>query len=165
LLKKNVEANGFAHYVRLFNLGLADSESEIEATEVSNMYVIGAIDGSPTHSMKIMRGDDIIRERVDFIKIDIEGSEPAAIRGMSTLIDQHKPVIFSEINEYWLKDRAKTGSQQYLDLLRSFKYRVYDVRAIIKKEFVELKQINPGILDMMDVICLPENVDIRSYIS
>ena len=163
LLKKNVEANGFTPYVRLFNLGLADKESEIPATEIANMYVIGTTDGFPTRSMKIQRGDDIVRERVDFIKIDIEGAEPAAIKGMSTLINEYQPIIFSEINEFWLKERAKTGSQQYLDLLRSFKYRVYDVKAIRKKEYTELKQINPGILDVMDVICVPEHVDVRGY--
>lgn len=164
LLKKNLDVNDFACYVRLFNLGLADAESEIEATKVSNMYVIGAMDGFPTCSMKVLRGEDIIKERVDFIKIDIEGAEPAAIKGMSKLINEHQPVIFSEINEFWLKDRAMTGSQQYLDLLRSFKYRVYDVRAIMKKEFVELKKIDLGILDTMDVICIPENVDICGYL-
>lgn len=164
LLKKNVDINGFTGYVRLFNLGLSDVESESEATEVSNMYVIGAMEGFPTNMMQIQRGDDIVKERVDFIKIDIEGSEPAAIRGMSTLITRHHPIIFSEINEYWLKDRAKTGAQQYLDQLRSFHYRVYDIRAIMKKEFVELKRINLGILDTIDVICIPENVDICGYL-
>jgi hypothetical protein len=34
----------------------------------------------------------------------------------------------------------------------------------MKKEFVELKRINLGILDTIDVICIPENIDICGYL-
>jgi FkbM family methyltransferase len=48
------------------------------------------------------RGDDILapllgEQRIDFIKIDVEGFEMQVLRGMSALIVKHRPVIFCEI--------------------------------------------------------------------
>ena len=52
------------------------------------------------HAEKV---DDVINEKIDFIRIDIEGHEPATIQVMEQIIAKYRPTILSEINEYWLK--------------------------------------------------------------
>jgi FkbM family methyltransferase len=155
LLQKNIIVNDFSNIVNSYNVGLSDIEAEIEASEVSNMYISGTIKGGISRKMKLVRGDDIIKDRIDFIKIDIEGCEPSALRGMTRLINQYQPIIFSEVNEYWLRDRAKMNSQQYLEFLQSLGYRVYNIKSVINGKYDELSHLSLNILDTIDVICMP----------
>ena len=61
---------------------------------------VRAQSGSEEYSVPTHRLDDVLATlpRLDVIKIDIEGHEPAAWRGMKTLIEKHRPVIFSEFS-------------------------------------------------------------------
>jgi FkbM family methyltransferase len=43
--------------------------------------------------------DDISFDRVDIVKIDVEGAEPLVIKGMKKTIEKHHPIIIYEINE------------------------------------------------------------------
>lgn len=42
---------------------------------------------------------DSFKERVDFIKIDIEGMEDQALRGATQAIDAHRPICFIEVHK------------------------------------------------------------------
>jgi FkbM family methyltransferase len=154
LLKKNIIANELSNRVTAHNLGLSDTNEEIVASEVSNMYIVGKIDGARETRMKVVRCDNLVHSKVDFIKIDIEGSEPKAIEGMSELINTYHPIIVSEINEYWLKGRAQISSQLYLDQLKSFGYDVYDVKNYCRGSANPLTSIKQDVLGNMDVICI-----------
>ena len=55
-----------------------------------------------------VRVDDVIRQRnwqtVDFVKLDVEGSEVRALRGMSNLLEQDDaPIIYFESNTHTLE--------------------------------------------------------------
>lgn len=56
----------------------------------------------PPVSVKVERGDDFIlprisaNERVVLVKIDVEGHEPSVFRGISKLLEQHRPVVVFE---------------------------------------------------------------------
>lgn len=156
LLEKNVAVNDYNSRVECHNLGLSDQDRTIVASEVSNMYIVGSnIEGGKETRMKVVCGDNFINDKINFIKIDIEGSEPAAISGMAKLIRDSKPIIFSEINEYWLRDRAKSSSQEYVNKLKSYGYDIYDVKSIFRENWTKIDNIQMNILDTMDVICLP----------
>lgn len=45
-------------------------------------------------------GDDVLRgeTRIDMIKIDIEGHEPAALRGLRATLAKHSPILLCEFN-------------------------------------------------------------------
>ena len=48
-------------------------------------------------SVRLIKLDSLINlERVDFIKIDIEGMEPEALLGAKELITKHKPILYVE---------------------------------------------------------------------
>jgi len=44
--------------------------------------------------IKMIRLDDLIKEKVDVIKIDVEGMEAEVIKGARNLIEKWKPIIF-----------------------------------------------------------------------
>lgn len=74
--------------------------------------------------------DDLLGDldRVDLVKIDIEGAEPMALRGMAGLIRRHRPVIFTELSPVLLEATAQTAPDAYLQQLRDLGYtlRVID---------------------------------------
>ena len=58
-------------------------------------------------------------ERLDVIKIDIEGFEPCAWRGIRTLVERWKPLIFSEFNPVAIRNTLGVDPREYLrDLLQ-----------------------------------------------
>ena len=93
-------------------------------------------------------------ERVDFIKLDIEGAEVAALRGGDTILRQHRPILAVEYNRATLH-RAGTSLQELDDLIASFNYDRYALRGTLKK--VDLKEAE-GQRDedvVFNVYCFP----------
>jgi FkbM family methyltransferase len=63
--------------------------------------------------------------RIDLIKMDIEGAEGRALRGMQQLIRQHHPIIFSEFNPTSLPVISEIAPADYLNLLRAPGYDLF----------------------------------------
>ncbi len=74
------------------------------------------------------RLDDIIKSRIDFIKIDVEGDEGLVLAGASELISNFRPVITMEFSPEMLS--RKSGNP--LELLRSIISLGYSVNRIDK---------------------------------
>ncbi len=146
MLQRNVSENRFDSIVDCHNIACSDIQGTIEGTMVSNMYVVGDIDGGEKVKIATERVDDIVNEKIDFIKIDIEGHEPSAIRGMAQIIAKYRPIILSEINEYWLRKCSSSSGKDYLMQLISLGYRVCSVNQ-------PDKQIMPADLNL-DILAL-----------
>jgi FkbM family methyltransferase len=52
--------------------------------------------GSKVYEVEVKRLDDILHERVDFIKMDILGAELAALRGARATIEKWRPILLFE---------------------------------------------------------------------
>lgn len=69
----------------------------------------------------------VITEPVDLIKIDIEGAELYALRGMEELLaKKHKPVLILEMNEDMMK-LAGYHPDDILTFLSPFGYKAYEL--------------------------------------
>src|SRR5262249_52974008 len=57
--------------------------------------------------------DDMLSSlpRLDFVKMDIEGHEPAALRGMRKLIDRFRPTLLVEFNPRCLAEQSEDSIQ------------------------------------------------------
>jgi len=64
--------------------------------------------------------------RIDFIKMDIQGAEPGAIRGMSSLLQSHHPRMVVEFWPFGLT-RFGVSGMEFLELLMSFDYELFEV--------------------------------------
>jgi len=70
--------------------------------------------------------DDLLKvERIDFIKIDVEGAEHLALSGASQLIAKHRPVITSEFSVAMLKLVSGVSGVTYLAERMRQGYRVF----------------------------------------
>lgn len=134
LLRSSATRNGFDR-MRVIHAGVGDRTGTLKFCPFGPYgHVI-----SPTteHYTEIevpaVMVDDLLRElgwdRVDFIKMDIEGSEVAAIRGMERLLARaDAPPIFYESNRHTLGFFGWTPSELKAALER-FGYRNYRIEA------------------------------------
>ncbi len=120
LLKHNVERNSLTN-IRPFNLALSDKQ------EITTIY-LGKADNlgmssfeqreSSGKSVEISSviGDEFLQttgiDKVDMLKIDVEGHEYFVIRGLMKTIERHNPVITLEWNDISAIERF-AGSPEY----------------------------------------------------
>lgn len=127
-LSKNI--NRIKNNVYLFNYGLGTENNEITLTFaptnratgfVSNKVIVS--DGHVTEKINIKIFDEIFPtlflDKIDFIKIDVEGFEEDVIKGSLEQIDKHNPVVVLELNHWCLNAFQRKSVPDFLDFLRS----------------------------------------------
>lgn len=74
-------------------------------------------------------GDTVLAsvERVDLIKIDTEGHELHAIRGLRQTLAKHRPTLIVEFSPVFWGESAKEMASEFFSLLRQFKYSCQDI--------------------------------------
>lgn len=70
-----------------------------------------------TTSIDLITLDSLALERVDLIKIDVEGMEEEVLNGSKVLIGKHKPLMYIEV--------IKSNQQNLRDFLRNFDYALF----------------------------------------
>ena len=58
-------------------------------------------------------------QRLDVVKIDIEGHEPLAWPSLEVLVRRHRPAIFTEFNPVAIRNHSRVEPETYLDALFS----------------------------------------------
>lgn len=101
-LRENVGRMPERDRVRLFNLGAWDSERDISYSVGRSQSTAG--EGEATGHVVTL--DEALKgEKVTFIKMDIEGAEPQALRGARNLIRAQKPTlavcIYHDFRHLW----------------------------------------------------------------
>lgn len=97
LFLQGVVANGFGHVV-LYPLALSDAPGVFAMQGGSNGYLVAP---ERTELMvQAVRGDDLLagEPRIDLVKLDIEGREPWALRGLARTLARHRPWVLCEFN-------------------------------------------------------------------
>ena len=83
-----------------------------------NFGGIGLTNEALGEEVEVLPLDRVDFDRLDFLKIDVEGQESAVIRGARATIERHRPLIYSE------NDRRE-HSPELINLLSSMKYQLY----------------------------------------
>lgn len=102
LLQANVKHMPDHDRIMIFNMGIWDSECDITYSIGNSQSTIGTGEGQG-HVVPL---DDILEhEKVTFIKMDIEGAEPHALRGAKNIITAQKPqlaiCIYHDFKHLW----------------------------------------------------------------
>lgn len=135
LLNKTVLHNGFHARTKLHNYALGTDEETgtrkffVPANEPKNGTILPENANLAAHEkhgevLDIRLGhlnpDDF--ERVDFIKIDVEGAELGVLQSLRPIIEKHRPKIVCEVNfhrgygfEEIQRALGETGDLKYLD--------------------------------------------------
>ncbi|MBV8507810.1 MAG: FkbM family methyltransferase [Alphaproteobacteria bacterium] len=118
LLVRSIIANDFNNIV-VYPVALSDAVRTLYLEGHSNGMLIS--NGRPERKITTAVGDTYLakEDRVDFLKMDIEGHEPFAFRGLKNTIRKHKPMILCEFNPSMLKLTSKSDPSAYADQIFS----------------------------------------------
>ena len=88
--------------IKIFNLGIWDNERDITYSIGLSQSTVGTGEGKG-HVVPL---DDVLKdEKVTFIKMDIEGAEPQALRGSRNIIQTQKPklaiCVYHDFRHLW----------------------------------------------------------------
>ena len=109
ILQKNIYINNLQNKVKLFNVGVGESQGTAQIASYSKSNIGSAqLKISNNGDIPIIAIDDInFEQKISLIKIDVEGFEPNVIKGMLNTIKIHKPTIFIEIRKQFFDEISK----------------------------------------------------------
>lgn len=111
-IERNIAINPWAN-IELRKVGLGDEAADMPIFTNGNhgmsTFVPGELDVAKSVSARISVGDEELAGiAVDALKIDVQGFEPNALRGLRRTIEANRPLIWVEISE--MKMRPSTVS-------------------------------------------------------
>ncbi len=122
-LRANVALNGFT-WIDPHRKGLFDHDGmgEIFIPEANCGAATMRPGGQNGVTVPLVRMDEVVSEKVDLLKIDIEGAEVAALRGANGLLSRpDAPTVICEVSEYSLRAMSSSHYELY-DLMSSHGY-------------------------------------------
>lgn len=143
-LNKNISANGLAR-VTTHNAALGDSVGDARFDENS---AYGHLTNDPdAQAVDLSTIDSFVQflglQRVDFIKIDVEGNEFAVLRGAMQTIKKFNPLIFMEFNSWCLCAYGDTNPVEFARwIVRNFPY----AHRMTPAGLVEINRQHPHLL-------------------
>ncbi len=103
--------------------------------------------------------DDVVDQRIDLIKIDVQGFEYFALKGAERLLGTYKPVV---VSEFWPRGLLNSGAsaEQYLQFMQGLGYRVRQIddenKQVIDTTFEQLLAwSNGGTNRYLNLVFLP----------
>jgi len=134
--------------VTLVNAGLSNENIDRLKTEVACSWPVNSnFDRRDDQAMAsslvmddeitLVKMDDYVEKnninKIDLIKLDIDGNEPKFIEGAKATISRDKPILVFELADYVLRHYG-SSAEELLDHILGLGYKVYD------EDFVELSK-------------------------
>lgn len=128
LISRSIAENDLGDSITLHALALGNEEKTVwMATPPFNsggaLVRFNEVRDSFPVEMKTLDSLDLKAERVDILKVDIEGSEPLFVEGAADFLRRHRPVIYSELHPKKLEWVSKRSREDYLAQMEGLGYR------------------------------------------
>mgnify|MGYP003145179658 FL=1 len=127
-LRRTIEQNGLGDVVKVHDFGLWSEDATLDlgwqqdTVNPGNSYIAHAGEGLTTQKIDLKRLDDVMDDKIDFIKIDVEGAEPKVFEGARRLIETSRPLILAELNPDQLRSVSGVTSAQFIRQMAAFGY-------------------------------------------
>lgn len=127
MIKSSAALNGIQDVIEVFSCAAGDALGSATLTLPRNgnggMFTLGDVEGDEQMDVTVRLIDEIVEGlKIDFIKIDIEGSEYRALLGAHRVVSRFHPPILIELNDRALA-ACGSSSQKVKELLFSHGYR------------------------------------------
>jgi FkbM family methyltransferase len=130
LIARSAQANGFAQ-VRIVAAAAGDRAGTVElrthpttsnaATPAAAGERLSAAGGELLRVPSVALDAELADlDRLDLVKVDAEGMEPLALRGMQQLLQRFRPVLLSEFHPWAMQRATGITAAEYLGWLRGF---------------------------------------------
>ena len=143
LLRRNIERNGFGPRCQVFDLALGDREGDVEFILSSDDAFSSLISNDRVPEKRRVKVpmktlDRLVEEagidKLDLIKIDVEGAELMVISGAQSVITQYRPHIFMEIN---MQNNPSVAPEE---TIRSMTALGYEARIVVDGESIPWRE-------------------------
>ena len=119
ILEKNVKENNLKNVV-LFNKAVGKENKKVKVIRNSNNFGDSRINLPKSlfdkrDLVECIKLDEVIKEKVDLMKIDVQGWEPQVIKGAKRIIKKDRPILFLEY----------TPSEYKNEVMISFLKKIY----------------------------------------
>jgi FkbM family methyltransferase len=141
ILKHNIEQNGFTNVVA-YDRAIADKEGTMELhlskTNKGHHSLVGgdSNDFSSFISVPVITGDMLLAEahieKIDVMKIDIEGAEPLALAGLEKTLELFDLTLFFEFSPKTIQDSG-FEPEHLLVSLNEKGFEIYEIQEHKKK--------------------------------
>jgi FkbM family methyltransferase len=167
-LKQSTKRNGFDDRVAAFNAALSD--------EIGQVPLIFAPGSDNWGGAALWAGREVLPhhttiavttgplsffsklDRIEFVKIDVQGAEPLVIRGCSDVLAASKPLILSEVHPAMLRTVSDQSVEGYFRQLESIGYEAHS----LTRDGHIGPLIAPGSIDVLaKVVFLPRGQERR----
>lgn len=120
-LAESIALNGLNGLATVHNCGLSDHEgvayinNAVDTDNPGGSFVSeGALGGMESFPISLRTLDSYNFDKVDFIKIDVEGSEPKVFAGGAELIRRDMPIIMAEVNDAALRNVSNVSGNEMI---------------------------------------------------
>jgi FkbM family methyltransferase len=122
LLENNIEN------VIIYDIALGEKNKKSQMSRIDYQKEgvnIGDLSiGNGGEDIEVITLDSMNMEKIDIIKIDVQGYEKFVLEGAIESIKKHKPIMIVEFEEFQLK-KFGYGSTELFDFIRSMDYEIY----------------------------------------
>lgn len=128
IAKESIRLNGFEDRIKIYEFGVSDRDEkayfEKEKPWNFGSMSLSTIDENHQENLDFIECKSIdsldIQDEIALVKIDIEGMESKALKGMKELIKKNRPIIYAEAN--FVEDFLKIDR-----ILNEFNYVHWDI--------------------------------------
>lgn len=140
LLRAGIALNGFEDRIDVHHMAASDADGELFLSSLGHERNLGArftakeestlLDHSLQGAGKPVKRraramDSLLQDqKVDLVKIDVEGFEPAVFAGMDRVLGSQRPVVFTEFAPGTIRHISRTDPAEMLRFVCNRKYAV-----------------------------------------
>lgn len=137
-IKDSVQVNHFENVVHVHNCALGENETVEKLFVSKNKGGSSLVNDDETEdiiSVHVKNGDKELGmiEKIDVIKIDVEGYEYEVLQGIKQTLSIHRPIIFIEFSGNFYHQQGHGNGAKILRLLRDLGYDLFDIEDDLKK--------------------------------
>ncbi len=130
VLNMNLEAN-YIHNAEVFPFGLSNKNQQLEiqiGSSSASLHNPGSLPSERNELITLRTLDNFMEnrclERIDFIKVDIDGHEPLFLEGAWKTLEKYNPLILLEISHLHYLEAGYTAWNFY-ETLTTKGYKIY----------------------------------------
>jgi FkbM family methyltransferase len=152
-LQRNV-TKARARNLKIFNFALGSSAgtvlmqghpSNFACSFVADNYTIPSGDHF-SYEVPVRRLDDTFSElsldRLDFLKVDVEGFELEVFAGAKDVLNTYKPIVFLEMNHWCLNIYRRISIPEFRERLLEFFPYVYAIDGLDYLDYVDQRNVH-----------------------
>lgn len=136
-LEKTIDLNRLGDQITIYRYGLSDAEGQANLVwpkgtdNPGHSFLSIQPSGTEMESqlVELRPLDALALERVDFMKVDVEGAELRVFRGARETLARCRPVILAELYPDMLEDVSGTNTDAFFCFFREIGYRCFIVDA------------------------------------